>query len=104
MGIHKHINCVTLNLSEINLQFHNSLKPLLYILSIFAVFLCLYRPFTGSKDSRRLSPPDFMTMTHEGGKVVSPTHWQLLLLSKYSWYSFLLAAESNFLRSEGLLG
>jgi len=32
---------------------------------------------------------------HEGGKVVSPTHRPPLTPSKYSWYSFLLKAESN---------
>ena len=32
---------------------------------------------------------------HEGGKVVSPTHRPPLPPRKYSWYSFLLEAESN---------
>jgi hypothetical protein len=32
---------------------------------------------------------------HEGGKVVSPTYWQHLHPRKYSWYSFLLEAEST---------
>jgi hypothetical protein len=32
---------------------------------------------------------------HEGGKVVSPTHWLPLRPRKYSWYSFLLQAEST---------
>ena len=32
---------------------------------------------------------------HEGGKVVSPTHRPPLTPSKYSWYSFLLEAEST---------
>ena len=32
---------------------------------------------------------------HEGGKVVSPTHWPPLPPRKYSWYSFLLEAEST---------
>jgi hypothetical protein len=31
---------------------------------------------------------------HEGGKVVSPTHYPPLSPRKYSWYSFLLEAES----------
>jgi len=31
---------------------------------------------------------------HEGGKVVSPTHRPALDPRKYSWYSFLLEAES----------
>jgi hypothetical protein len=32
---------------------------------------------------------------HEGGKVVSPTHRPSLLSRIYSWYSFLLVAEST---------
>jgi len=32
---------------------------------------------------------------HEGGKVVSPTHRPPLPLRKYSWYTFLLEAEST---------
>ena len=32
---------------------------------------------------------------HEGGKVVSPTHRPSLPPRKYSWYSFLLEAEST---------
>ena len=32
---------------------------------------------------------------HEGGKVVSPTHQPPLPPSKYSWYSFLLEADST---------
>jgi hypothetical protein len=32
---------------------------------------------------------------HEGGKVVSPTHRPPLPPRKYSWYSFLLEAEST---------
>jgi hypothetical protein len=32
---------------------------------------------------------------HEGGKVVSPTHRPPLPPRKYSWYSFLLQAEST---------
>jgi hypothetical protein len=32
---------------------------------------------------------------HEGGKVVNPTHRPPLPPRKYSWYSFLLEAEST---------
>jgi len=32
---------------------------------------------------------------HEGGKDVSHMHWLPLPSRKYSWYSFLLEAESN---------
>ena len=43
--------------------------------------------------------------THEGGKVVSPTHRPPLPPRKYSWYSFLLETESTpgaTVRPEGL--
>jgi len=39
----------------------------------------------GSQISRQLS--------HEGGKVVSLTHWLPLPPRKYSWYSFVLETE-----------
>jgi len=32
---------------------------------------------------------------HKGGEVVNPTHWPPLPSRKYSWYSFLLEAEST---------
>ena len=41
----------------------------------------------GSQISRQLA--------HEGGKVVSPMHKQPLPSRKYSWYSYLLEAEST---------
>jgi len=41
----------------------------------------------GSQISRHLA--------HEGGKVVSPTHRLPLHPRKYSWYSFLIEAEST---------
>jgi len=41
----------------------------------------------GSQISRQLA--------HEGGKVVRPTHRPPLPPRKYSWYSFLLEAEST---------
>ena len=34
-------------------------------------------------------------LAHEGGKVVSPTHWPTLPPRKYYWYSFLLEDEST---------
>ena len=44
--------------------------------------------------SRKLRVPDFATTAHDGGKVVSLTHRPLFTPRKYSWYSFLLEAES----------
>jgi hypothetical protein len=41
----------------------------------------------GSQISRKLA--------HEGSRVVSPSHRPPLSLKKYSWYSFLLGAESK---------
>jgi len=39
--------------------------------------------------------PDYVTMAQDGGKVVSFTHRPLFTPRKYSWYSFLLDAEST---------
>jgi len=36
-----------------------------------------------------------MTTAQDGGKVVSHTHRPPLRLEKYTWYSFLLEAEST---------
>jgi len=45
--------------------------------------------------SRKLRFPDYVTLAQNGGKVVSLTHRPLLPPRKYSWYSFLLEAESS---------
>jgi len=50
--------------------------------------------WTGPEGSRRMSLPDFKIMAHEGSKVVIPTHRPHLTPRKYSWYSFLVEAES----------
>ena len=39
--------------------------------------------------------PRLREMTQDGGKVVSLTHRPLFTPRKYSWYSFLLEAEST---------
>jgi hypothetical protein len=39
--------------------------------------------------------PDLLTMTQDGGKVVSLKHRPHFTPRKYSWYSFLLEAESR---------
>jgi hypothetical protein len=44
--------------------------------------------------SRKLRFPDFFTTAQDGGKFVSLTHRPHLPPTKYSWYSFLLEAES----------
>ena len=51
--------------------------------------------WSGPEDSRKLRFPDFMTTAQDGGKVVSLTHRPPLPPRKYSWYSFLLEAEST---------
>jgi hypothetical protein len=40
------------------------------------------------------SPRTSSQSAHEGGKVVSPTHWPPLPPRGYTWYLFLLEAES----------
>ena len=55
-------------------------------------------PITGPKcpeGSMKLRFPDYVTMTQDGGKVVSLTQRPLLPPRKYSRYSFLLEAEST---------
>jgi len=51
--------------------------------------------WTGPEGSRKLRLPDFLTTAQDGGKVVSVTHRPPLPPRKYSWYSFLLEAEST---------
>jgi hypothetical protein len=61
--------------------------------------------WSGPEGSRKLRFPDYMTTTQDGGKVISLTHRPPLPPRKYSWYSFLLEAESTpraIVRSEGL--
>jgi len=48
-----------------------------------------------SEGSRKLSFPDYVTVAQDGGKVVSLTHRPHFTPRKYSWYSFLLEAEST---------
>ena len=51
--------------------------------------------WSGPEGSRKLRFPDFMTTVQDGGKVVSITHRPPLPPRKYTWYSFLLEAEST---------
>jgi len=55
-------------------------------------------PITGPRcpeGSRELRFPDYVTVAQDGGKVVSLMHQPLFTPRKYSWYSFLLEAEST---------
>jgi hypothetical protein len=54
-----------------------------------------FQAWSGPEGSRKLRYPDFMTTAQDGGKVVSPTHRPPLPPRKYTWYSFLLEAEST---------
>jgi len=51
--------------------------------------------WTGPEGSRKLRFPDYMTTAQDSSKVVSLTHRPLFTPRKYSWYSFLLEAEST---------
>jgi len=51
--------------------------------------------WSGPEGSRNLRFPDFMTTAQDCDKVVSLTHRPPLHPRKYTWYSFLLEAEST---------
>jgi hypothetical protein len=51
--------------------------------------------WSGPEGSRKLRFPVFMTTAQDGGKVVSLTYLPPLPPRKYTWYSFLLEAEST---------
>jgi hypothetical protein len=74
------------------------------------MFVCLWRmprekgkkgkavplqAWSGPGGSSTLRFPDFMKTAQDGGKVVSLTHRPPLPPRKYTWYSFLLEAEST---------
>jgi len=67
----------------------------LILLLVLNVNQSLYRPGQAQRVSRKLMFPDFMTTTQDVGKVVSLTHRPPLTPEKFSWYSFLLEAEST---------
>jgi hypothetical protein len=54
-----------------------------------------YRPRKALRAPGGRDSQVFRQSAHEGGKVVSPTHRPPLPPRKYSWYSFLLEAEST---------
>jgi len=51
--------------------------------------------WTGPEGSRKLRLSDYVTAAQDGGKVVNLTYRPLFTPRKYSWYSFLLEAEST---------
>ena len=52
-----------------------------------------YRPGVAQRVLKKLRFPDFVTTAQDSGKVVSLT--QRPFLPQYSWYSFMLEAEST---------
>ena len=60
--------------------------------SYSCLFTGPHRP-SGSQEDKAPGIP--RKLAHEGEKVVSPKHRPPLLSIKYSWYSFLLEAEST---------
>jgi hypothetical protein len=51
--------------------------------------------WTGLQGSRSLRYLDVRPSAHEGGKFVSPTHRPPFTPRRYSWYAFVLEAEST---------
>ena len=56
---------------------------------------CKAVPLQARNGSRKLRLSDFVTTAEDDGKFVSLTHRPHLPPRKYSWYSFLLEAEST---------
>ena len=74
------------------LKFEITRKQWRFIVKCKAVPL---QAWTSPEGSRKLRFPDFVKTAQDGGKVVSLTHRPLFTPRKYSWYSFLLEAEST---------
>jgi len=55
----------------------------------------LLQAWSGPEGSRKLRFPDFMTTAQDGGKVCQPYAPATFTPRKYTWYSFLLEAEST---------
>ena len=51
--------------------------------------------WSGQEGSKKLRFPDFMTTAQDGDKIVKPYAPSAFTPRKYTWYSFLLEAESN---------
>ena len=75
----KNVICI-LN-KQINIWFYSSLSGPL-------------QSWSGPEGYRKLRFPDYVTTAQDSGKVVILTHRPLFTPRKYSWYSFLLEAES----------
>ena len=65
------------------------------VLLSYIIKAVLLQACIGPEGSRKLRFPDFMTTAQDGGKVVSLTHRPPFPRRKYTWYSFLLEAEST---------
>ena len=65
------------------------------VLLSYIIKAVLLQACSGPEGSRKLRFPDFMTTAQDGGKVVSLTRQPPFLPRKYTWYSFLLEAEST---------
>jgi len=98
--------CVTASF-QAQCQLLRKSKPIFETLHMHIVCVYLYiyicgkgkavplQAWSGAEGSRKLRFPDFMTTAQDDGKVVSLTHRPLFTPRKWSWYSFLLEAEST---------
>src|SRR5215469_14131233 len=73
-------------------KYSTNIPPIIIINKCKAIPL---QAWSGPEGYRKLRFPDFMTTAQDGGKVVSLTHRPPFTPRKYTWYSFLLEAEST---------
>jgi hypothetical protein len=65
------------------------------LISIEKIKAIQLQVWSGPEVSRKLMFPDFMTPAQDGGKVVSLNAPAAFTPRKYTWFSFLLEAEST---------